>query len=41
MPDGSPDEAFRTMRRPVLLLSAARDGSDAGDRYRTLRPDCD
>ena len=39
-PDGLPDEAFREMKRPVLLLSGTKDQSDAGDRYRTLLPDC-
>jgi hypothetical protein len=39
-PDGLPDEAFREMQRPVLVLSGTRDQSDAGDRCRTLLPDC-
>jgi pimeloyl-ACP methyl ester carboxylesterase len=39
-PDGLPDEAFREIKRPVLVLSGTKDGSDAGDRYRTLLPDC-
>jgi pimeloyl-ACP methyl ester carboxylesterase len=39
-PDGLPDEAFREMKRPVLVLSGTKDQSDAGDRYRTLLPDC-
>jgi pimeloyl-ACP methyl ester carboxylesterase len=37
---GLPDEAFREMKRPVLVLSGTKDQSDAGDRYRTLLPDC-
>ena len=39
-PDGLPDEAFREMQLPVLVLAGTKDGSDAGDRYRTLLPDC-
>jgi hypothetical protein len=39
-PDGLLDEAFREIKRPVLVLSRTKDGSDAGDRYRTLLPDC-
>ncbi len=39
-PDGPPDEAFREMQLPVLVLSGTKDGSDGGDRYRTLLPDC-
>jgi pimeloyl-ACP methyl ester carboxylesterase len=39
-PAGLPDEAFREIRRPVLVLSGTKDRSDAGDRYRTLLPDC-
>jgi pimeloyl-ACP methyl ester carboxylesterase len=39
-PDGLPDEAFREMKRPVLVLSGTKDQSNAGDRYRTLLPDC-
>ena len=35
-----PDEAFRAIKRPVLVLSGTKDGSDAGNRYRTLLPDC-
>jgi pimeloyl-ACP methyl ester carboxylesterase len=37
---GLPDEAFREMKRPVLVLSGTKDQSAAGDRYRTLLPDC-
>jgi pimeloyl-ACP methyl ester carboxylesterase len=37
---GPPDEAFREMKRPVLVLSGTNDQSDAGDRYRALLPDC-
>ena len=39
-PDGVPDEAFREMKRPVLVLSGTQDESDAGDRWRTLLADC-
>jgi pimeloyl-ACP methyl ester carboxylesterase len=39
-PDGLPDEAFREMKRPVLVLSGTKDQSDAGGLYRTLLPDC-
>ena len=39
-PDGVPDEAFREIKRPALVLSGTKDGSDAGDRWRTLLPDC-
>ncbi|HZU90433.1 MAG TPA: hypothetical protein VE993_14365 [Stellaceae bacterium] len=38
-PDGPSDEAFREMRRPVLVLCGTKDPSEAGDRYRTLLPD--
>jgi len=38
-PDDLPDEAFREMRRPVLVLCGTKDQSAAGDRYRTLLPD--
>ena len=37
-PDGVPDEPFREMQRPVLVLSGTKDQSDAGDRWRTLLP---
>jgi len=37
---GLPDEAFREMRRPVLVLSGTKDQSAAGERWRTLLPDC-
>ena len=39
-PDGLPDRAFREIKRPVLLLSGTKDQSAAGDRWRTLLPDC-
>jgi pimeloyl-ACP methyl ester carboxylesterase len=39
-PAGPPDEAFREMKRPVLVLCGTKDQSDAGNRYRTLLPDC-
>ena len=39
-PDGLPDGAFHEIKRPVLVLSGTKDQSDAGDRYRTLLPDC-
>ncbi|MBV8120423.1 MAG: hypothetical protein JO081_10880, partial [Alphaproteobacteria bacterium] len=38
-PDARPDQAFRAMKRPVLVLSGTKDGSDVGDRYRSLLPD--
>ena len=34
-PDGLPNEAFREIKRPVLVLSGIKDQSSAGDRYRT------
>jgi pimeloyl-ACP methyl ester carboxylesterase len=37
---GLPDEAFREMQRPVLVLSGTKDQSAAGDRWHTLLPDC-
>jgi pimeloyl-ACP methyl ester carboxylesterase len=39
-PDGSPDQAFREIRQPVLLLAGTRDGSGAAERWRALLPDC-
>jgi pimeloyl-ACP methyl ester carboxylesterase len=36
----APDEAFREIKRPVLVLRGTMDGSDAGDRWCTLLPDC-
>jgi hypothetical protein len=39
-PDGPADAAFHEIKRPVLVLSGTQEGSDAGDRYRTLLPDC-
>ncbi len=39
-PDGPPDHTLRKIKRPVFVLSGTKDGSDAGDRYRTLLPDC-
>lgn len=39
-PEGLPDEAFREMRRPMLVLCGTKDPSAAGDRYRMLLPDC-
>jgi hypothetical protein len=39
-PDGLSDEAFREMKRPVLVLCGTKDQSAAGDRYRALLPDC-
>jgi pimeloyl-ACP methyl ester carboxylesterase len=37
---GPPDEAFREIKRPVLVLSGTKEQSAAGDRWRTLLPDC-
>jgi pimeloyl-ACP methyl ester carboxylesterase len=39
-PDSQPDEAFRETKRPVLVLRGTKDQSAAGDRWRTLLPDC-
>jgi hypothetical protein len=39
-PDGPASEAFRGMRRPVLMLFGTKDQSAAGGRRRTLLPDC-
>jgi pimeloyl-ACP methyl ester carboxylesterase len=39
-PDGPPDEAFREIKRPVLVLCGTKHQSDAADRYRSLVPDC-
>jgi pimeloyl-ACP methyl ester carboxylesterase len=39
-PDGLPDEAFREIKRPVLVLSGTKDRSDASGSFRTLLPDC-
>jgi pimeloyl-ACP methyl ester carboxylesterase len=39
-PDGSPDDAFREMTRPVLVLAGTRDASAAADRCRALLPEC-
>ena len=39
-PAGVPDEAFRQVTRPVLMLAGTEDKSDAGDRYRALVPHC-
>jgi len=35
-----PDEAFREIKRPVLVLCGTKDQSDASARYRALLPDC-
>jgi pimeloyl-ACP methyl ester carboxylesterase len=37
---GPPDEAFREIKRPVLVLAGTKDQSDAGDRWRALLPGC-
>jgi len=37
-PDGPPDDAFRDIARPVLVLCGTREKSDAGDRYCALLP---
>jgi pimeloyl-ACP methyl ester carboxylesterase len=39
-PDGLPDEAFREIKRPVLVLSGTKDASDYGEHYRTVLLDC-
>jgi pimeloyl-ACP methyl ester carboxylesterase len=37
---GLPDDAFRDIKRPMLVLRGTMDGSDAGDCWRALLPDC-
>ena len=37
---GLPDEAFREIKRPVLVLCGTNDKSDAGDLWRALLPGC-
>ena len=37
---GPPDEAFREIKRPVLVLCGTNDKSDAGDLWRALLPGC-
>ena len=39
-PAGAPDDAFRDIERPVLILRGTKDRSDAADRYRASLPDC-
>ena len=39
-PDGQPDEAFREIKQPVLVLSGTNDHSNTGGRWRALLPDC-
>ena len=39
-PSGTPDDAFRYIKQPVLLLCGTKNRSEAADRYRTLLPDC-
>jgi hypothetical protein len=39
-PDGLPNEAFREIKRPVPMLSGTTTQSAAGDRWRTLLPNC-
>jgi pimeloyl-ACP methyl ester carboxylesterase len=39
-PDGAPDEAFREIERPVLVLCGTKDQAAAGDRWRKLLTDC-
>jgi hypothetical protein len=34
-PDGLPNEAFREIKRSVLVVSGFKDQSNAGDRHRT------
>lgn len=38
-PDGAPDDAFRYIKQPVLVLCGTEDASGAGERYRALLPD--
>jgi hypothetical protein len=37
-PAGVPDEAFRQIAQPVLVLVGTEDKSDVGGRFRTLQP---
>jgi pimeloyl-ACP methyl ester carboxylesterase len=39
-PEWLPDDAFREIKRPVLVLSGTKNQSHTDDRYRTLPPDC-
>jgi pimeloyl-ACP methyl ester carboxylesterase len=39
-PDGLADDALREIKQPVLVLCGTKDQSAAGDRWRTLLPDC-
>jgi pimeloyl-ACP methyl ester carboxylesterase len=39
-PAGLTDEAFREIKRSVLVLCGTKDQSGAGDRWRILLPDC-
>ena len=39
-PDGRPDEVWRTVQRPVLVLCGTRDQSDAGERCRATLSGC-
>jgi hypothetical protein len=39
-PDGLPNEAFREIKRSVLVLSGIKDQSNAGDRHRTQLAIC-
>ena len=39
-PDSLPDDAFRELKRPVLVLCGTNDPSDAAGRWRTLLPSC-
>ena len=39
-PAGTPDDAFRDIERPILVLRGTKDRSDAADRYRASLPDC-
>ncbi len=39
-PLGSPDDAFREMTRPVLVLAGTRNGSADAERYRAVLPEC-
>ena len=39
-PADPPDEAFRDLSLPVLVLTGTRDGAEGGDRYRRLLPNC-
>jgi pimeloyl-ACP methyl ester carboxylesterase len=38
-PGGTPDDSFRYIKHPVLVLCGTKDRSDGGDHYRALLPE--